>query len=265
MMPLLVRVELVKLRTVRVTYGLLLTVAALTGLFAVIESSVAGKSSGTYAVASLTTAAGQETVTTLTSWSMILAAVLGLIVASGEFRHGSATLTYLATPDRKRVLLAKLLAGAFGGAIFGLVAAAVSTGLGLAFTAAHGDSIVLGAVALLGHAAGAMLGAALMAMIGVGLGSLMRSQLVGIIAIFIWALVVESLIGGLLTSARPYLPYTASTTLAGIKLGGAAFGPAHNVGGGAVLPFAATAILLVGVAVFVSAIAAQTTMRRDVA
>jgi ABC-2 type transport system permease protein len=264
-MTLLVRVELLKLRTVRVTYGLILTVAALTGLFAVIESSVAGKTSGTYAVASLTTTAGQATVTTLTSWSMILAAVLGLLVASGEFRHASATLTYLATPDRKRVLLAKLLAAAIVGAIFGLVAAAVSTGLGLAFIAGRGDPIVLGAATMLGHAAGAMVGAALMAMIGVGLGSLFRSQLFGIIAIFIWALVIESLIGGLFTSIRPYLPYTASTTLAGIKLGGAAFGPAHTVKGGSALPFAASAILLVGVCALISVVAVRTTMRRDVA
>ena len=264
-MTLLVRVELVKMRTVRVTYGLVLTVAALTGLFAVIESSVAGKTSGTYAVASLTTAAGQATVTTLTSWSMILAAVLGLIVASGEFRHTSATLTYLATPDRKRVLLAKLLAASFVGAIFGLVAAAVSTGLGLAFTAGHGDPIKLVAATMFGHVAGAMLGAALMAMTGVGLGSLIRSQLVGIIAIFIWALVVESVIGGLFTSVRPFLPYTASTALAGIKLGGAAFGPAHSVKGGSALPFAATAMLLVGVAALISVVATFTTMRRDVA
>jgi ABC-2 type transport system permease protein len=264
-MTLLIRVELVKLRTVRVTYGLVLTVAVLTGLFAVIESSVAGKTSGTYAVASLTSGAGQATVTTLTSWSMILAAVLGLIIASGEFRHASATLTYLATPDRKRVLLAKLLAAAFVGAIFGLVAAAVSTGLGLAFIAGRGNSVVLGVATMLGHAGGAMLGAALMAMIGVGLGSLFRSQLVGIIAIFIWALVVESVIGGLFTSIRPYLPYTASTTLAGIKLGGAAFGPAHTVKGGSGLPFAASAILLVGVAALITFVASRTTMRRDVA
>jgi ABC-2 type transport system permease protein len=264
-MTLLVRVELVKLRTVRFTYGLVLTVAALTALFAVIESSVAGNTSGTYAVASLTTAAGQATVTTLTSWSMILAAVLGLVVASGEFRHASATLTYLATPDRKRVLLAKLLAAAVIGAIFGLVAAAVSTSLGLAFTAGRGDPIVLGAATMLGHGAGAMLGAALMAMIGVGLGSLIRSQLVGIIAIFIWALVIESVIGGLFTSIRPYLPYTASTTLAGIKLGGAAFGPAHTVKGGSALPFAAAAILLIAVAALISLAAASTTMRHDIA
>jgi len=265
-MTLLVRVELEKLRTVRVTYGLILTVAALTGLFAVIEASIAGNNtSGTYAIASLSTAAGQATVTTLTSWSMILAAVLGLIVASGEFRNTSATLTYLATPDRNRVLLAKLLAAASVGAIFGLVAAGVSTGLGLAFTAGHGDPIVLGAATMLGHAAGAMLGAALMAMIGVGLGSLIRSQLVGISAIFIWALVIESIIGGLFTSIRSYLPYTASTTLAGIKLGGAAFGPAHSIKGGSALPFLATAILLVGIAALVSVVAARTTLRRDIA
>jgi ABC-2 type transport system permease protein len=263
-MTLLVRVELLKLRTVRVTYGLLLTVAALTGLFAVIESSVAGKT-GTYAVASLTTAQGQTTVTTLVSWSMILAAVLGLIVASGEFRHASATLTYLATPDRKRVLFAKLSAAALVGAVFGLVAAAVSGGLGLAFIAGRGDPIVLGAAPMLGHAAGAMLGAALMAMIGVGVGSLIRSQLVGIIAIFIWALVVESVIGGLFTSIRPYLPYTASTTLAGTKLGGAAFGPAHTVKGGSALPFTASAILLLGVTALICVFAARTTVRRDVA
>jgi hypothetical protein len=264
-MTLLIRVELLKLRTVRVTYGLILTVAALTALFAVIESSVAGKISGTYAVASLTTVAGQSTVTTLTSWSMILAAVLGILVASGEFRHSSATLTYLATPDRTRVLLAKMPAAALIGAVFGLVAAAISTGLGLAFTAGRGDAIAVGTSAMLGHAAGAMLGAALLAMIGVGLGSLIRSQLAGIIAIFIWALVIESLIGGLFTSIRPYLPYTAATTLAGIKLGGAAFGPAHSVTSGSPLPFAAAAGLLIGVAALVSVVAARTTMQRDIA
>src|ERR1019366_5926385 len=148
--------------------------------------------------------------------------------------------------------------------IFGLVAAAVSTGLGLAFIAGHGDSMMLGAATMFGHAAGAMLGAALLAMIGVGLGSLIRSQLVGIIAIFVWALVVESVIGGLFTSVRPFLPYTASTALAGIRLGGAAFGPAHSVKGGSALPFAAAAMLLVGVAALISVVATFTTMRRDV-
>ena len=75
---------------------------------------------------------------------------------------------------------------------------------------------------------------------------------------------IESLIGGLFTSIRPYLPYTAATTLAGIKLGGAAFGPAHTVTSGSPLPFAAAAGLLIGVAALVSLAAASTTMQRDI-
>ena len=64
---------------------------------------------------------------------MILAAVLGVIVASGEFRHTSATLTYLATPDRRRVLGAKAVAGAGAGAA---LLAAVGVGIGSLIRAA---------------------------------------------------------------------------------------------------------------------------------
>ena len=93
---------------------------------------------------------------------------------------------------------------------------------------------------------------------------MLRSQLAGVITVFVWALVIESIIGGLFTSIRPYLPYTAATTLAGIKLGGAAFGPAHNVAGGGPLPFAAAAALVLGIAALLDTIASRTTLRQDV-
>ena len=48
--------------------------------------------------------------------------MLGVTISSGEFRHQTATLTYLATPNRTRVLAAKAVAAAAGGAVFGLVA-----------------------------------------------------------------------------------------------------------------------------------------------
>jgi hypothetical protein len=73
-----------------------------------------------------------------------------------------------------------------------------------------------------------------------------------------------AVLGGLFTTIRPYLPYTAATTLAGIKLGGAAFGPAHGVPGGSPLPFAAAAGLIAAVAVLISAVATRTTVRRDI-
>lgn len=261
-MTRLVRLEWLKLRTMRVGFGLLATSAALTALFASLEASRAGN--GQSGVAALYTASGLGTVTTVTGWSMIFAAVLGVIVTSGEYRHYTATLTYLGTPKRERVLAAKTLTAAGAGAIFGLVSGLVATGVGLVFVAAHGYHVTLGTGTLVAHIAGAAVGAALFGAIGAGVGALLRSQLAGAITVFVWALVVESIIGGLFTSIRPYLPYTAATTLAGIKLGGAAFGPAHDVAGGGPLPFVAAAALVLGVAALLDAIAARTTLRQDV-
>jgi ABC-type transport system involved in multi-copper enzyme maturation permease subunit len=258
----LVRIEWLKLRTMRVGFGLLATSAALTALFASLEASRAGNAQS--GVAPLFTASGLATVTTVTGWSMIFAAVLGVIVTSGEHRHYTATLTYLATPNRRRVLVAKTLTAAGAGSIFGLISGLIATGVGLIFVAGHGYHVTLGSGTLVAHIFGAAIGAALFGAIGAGIGALLRSQLAGVITVFVWALVIESIIGGLFTSIRPYLPYTAATTLAGIKLGGAAFGPAHGVAGGRPLPFVAAAALVLGVAALLDAIATRTALRRDV-
>jgi ABC-2 type transport system permease protein len=261
-MTRLIRAELLKLRTARVNYGLLVTAAALTALFATLEAVRAGNA--TSGVAPVSTASGLTTVTTVTGFSMLLAAVLGVITSSGEFRHNTATFTYLATPDRARVLVAKAVAAACGGAIFGLVSSIIATGVGLAFVAGQGGHVALGAGTVAGHAAGAVLAAALLASVGVGIGSLVRSQLAGVIGVLVWGMVVESVIGGLFTSVRPYLPYTAATTMAGAQLGGAAFGPAHDLSGGGPLPFVGAALLMAGVSAALALVASRTTVPRDV-
>lgn len=258
----LIKAELLKLRTTRIGYGLLLTAATLSALFASLGAARAGN--GRSNVPPLSTAGGLGTVTTVTGFAMLLAGVLGVVIASGEFRHATATLTYLATPARGRVLAAKAVAAALAGAVFGLVAGVIATGTGLAFAAGRGDRIALGAGALAGHAAGAVAGSALLAALGVGLGSLIRSQLAAVIDVIAWGIVIESIIGGLFTSVRPYLPYTAATTLGGTRLGNAAFGPAHGLAGTGPLPFAVTAALLAALAVVVSLTAARTTVRHDI-
>jgi ABC-2 type transport system permease protein len=259
----LIRAELLKLGTIRLTYGLLTVAAALTALFATLEASRAG--SPDTGVAAISTASGLSTVTTVTGFAMLFAAVLGAIVTSGELRHGSATLTYQATPRRERVLVAKVSVSAGAGAIFGLVAGAIATGIGLAFAAGDHAPVALSTTSLLRHIAGAVCGAALLAALGAGLGSLVRSQLAAVIGIFVWGIVIESILGGLFTSVRPYLPYTAATTLAGVKLGNAAFGPAHGAPGVAgPLPFLAALALLAVLAAAVSMLAARTTVQHDI-
>jgi ABC-2 type transport system permease protein len=258
----LIRTELLKLRTMRLTYGLLAVAAALSALFALLENNRAGKAQA--GVPSLSTAAGLDTVTTVTGFAMLFAAVLGAIAATGEFRHATATLTYLATPRRSRVLAAKAVAAAAAGALFGLAAGLIATGVGLIFASARGDHVALSAGTLAGHIGGATVGAAVLAALGAALGSLVRSQLAAVIGIFVWAIVIESVIGGLYTSVRPYLPYTVATTLAGARLGNAAFGPAHGLSGGGPLPFIAGLALLAGLTAAVSLAATRLTLPRDI-
>jgi ABC-2 type transport system permease protein len=258
----LIRVEMLKLRVTRLSYGLLATGAGLTALFAVLEADRAGTGKG--GVAPLDTVSGFNSVITGGVWAMLLAGVLGVTVTSGEFRHSTATQTYLAAPARGRVQAAKALAAALAGAVFGAAGYAASLVTGLAFVAAKGYTVPVGDAALARYGAGSVLGAALMAAVGAGLGALLRSQLAAVIAVFVWSVVIESLLGGLFPGIRPYLPYTAAATLAGTPLGGAAFGPAHGVTGSSPLPFAASAALVAAVATVLSVAAARTTLRQDI-
>ena len=116
-MSLLARVELFKLATVRASYSLWAATVGLTIMFGAIEASRAGEP--TSAVASLAAASGQSTVTTLTGWSLLFAAVLGVMVASGDTATQRRARPYLATPDRRRVLAAKAVAAALAGSLLG--------------------------------------------------------------------------------------------------------------------------------------------------
>jgi ABC-2 type transport system permease protein len=247
------RCELLKLRTARLPWGLFGIGVALAGVHAVLFDSNAG-GTGHTAIDSLATQAGQSQAITIPGEMLLFATVLGVIVASGEFRHGTATNTYLATPNRVRVLGAKAVAAATVGAVLGLASAALTTAIGLSFTAAGGHNVLLSTATIIRYTAGATIAAALLAAAGVGLGSLVRSQVAAIIVVFVWGFVIEQTIGGLYDAAQRYLPYTAAASLAGAKL----------EGGTTALPFAAAVIFVAAVAAFISLIAARTTVNADV-
>jgi ABC-2 type transport system permease protein len=250
----LVRIELVKLRTTRLPFGLLGAAAGLTALITVLEAARAG-SGRRRAIAPLYTAHGLTQVITSTDFATIMALIFGVIVATGEFRHSTATTTYLGVPRRGRVLAAKAVAAAIGGAIFGAVASAITTGIGLAFVSGKGYSITLSGATMARYGLGAVLGCALLAATGVGIGTLIRGQVGAIVTVFAWGFIVEQIVGGLYNSAQPYLPYTAARTLGGTSLDN----------GTAALPFAAAAALVAGFAILASVIAARTTLWRDIA
>jgi ABC-2 type transport system permease protein len=250
----MIRAELFKIRTTRACYGLLAIGVGLTALITVILSSRAGSSS---LVPALNTAEGQRDIVTNTGFALLVAAVSGAIVSSGEFRHKTITDTYLDQPGRVRVMLAKVVAAGIGGAVTGAAAAAVATGVGL--LSAKGPVLLTGAD-FVRYAAGAVVGAALLAGIGCVAGSLIRGQVGAVIAVFIWCLAVEQILGGLSKSAARFLPLLGASTMAGAD-SRAAMPPLPD--GIRPLPFVAVAGVLAAILVVLAAATART-LDRDV-
>jgi ABC-2 type transport system permease protein len=253
------RTELLKLRTTRLAAGLLALAAGLTTLVVVIESARAG--TGDLNIPALSSAAGLRAIITNTGFAMLVAAVLGVTVATGEFRHRTATDTYLDQPNRTRILAAKLLAAAGVGVLFGLVASVIATTVGLAVAAAKGYQIAISAAAIAGYLAGAVLACGLLAAVGVGIGSLVRGQLVALIAVFVWAMAVEQIVGGLVPEVGRFLPFLAATTLGGAN--SSASMPPIPPDLQPLAP-AAIVVLLTGLALLLGAIATRTTLHRDI-
>ena len=187
--------------------------------------------------------------------------LLGVVIASGEFRLKTATDTYLDQPDRSRVLAAKAIAAAAAGTVLGAAAAATATGIALGFAASRGYPLALPGPAIAGYAGGTVIGSALLAAAGAGTGSLIRQQTSAIVAVVAWGLVIELVVGATVTALGRFLPYTAAAMLAGDTSGG---GMPQIPRGVIALPYPAAIAVLAAVAVALAAVAALTTVGRDV-
>jgi ABC-type transport system involved in multi-copper enzyme maturation permease subunit len=246
----LVRAELIKLSTTSLVPVVVVAGALLTAAIVALMASQEG-GTGHMAPPPLGTAAGLTQLITAGDLGLILAMVLGAIIASGEYKT-TATATFLAAPRRSHVLLAKLAVAAGAGALVAVVAASVATAVGLVWVAVEGYGVAVPAATMVRYAAGAALAGALLAMLGTGLGTLVRRQVVIVVGILIWRLILEEIICGLLSSVDRYQIGDASAALSGQ--------PIDNP-----LPWWAAAGLLAGVAAVVAIIASRTTLRRDIA
>jgi ABC-2 type transport system permease protein len=254
------RAELLKLRTTRLVAGMTGLAVALTALIGVLEAVTAGIGKG-MAIPSLATAGGLRDNLASTGFALLVAALLGVVITSGEFRLKTATDTYLDQPGRSRVLAAKAIAAAAAGAVLGIAAAATATGIAVGFAASRGYPLALSDLAIARYAGGAVIGSALLAAAGAGTGSLIRQQTGAIIAVVAWGLVIELVVGATVTTAGRFLPYTAAAMLAGDTNGG---GMPQIPRGVSALPYPVAIAVLAAIAVAVAVAAALTTVRHDV-
>ncbi len=99
--------ELLKLRTIRTSYLLLLGSAAISAIAA---AGFVGSGNVDRGDQDPALALGQGA-----SFGTLFVAVLGILIVTNEYRHGPIMTTFLSEPRRVRVLLAKLAAAAIVG------------------------------------------------------------------------------------------------------------------------------------------------------
>ena len=236
----LVRNEFAKLATVRGTW-LLVAVQQ-----AVIVAGVSG----------LAVAAGAPTAIPLVAHagvaSAILTLVLGITAVAGEYRHRTITDTYLATPRRGRVVVAKLVAYTIAGVGLGVISAGnglLTTG---AWLASDGTRLDLTDASMWRVVAGIVALNAAYAAIGVSLGALVRNITVTVVVALTWIALVETTVANLLGDLGRWLPNRAGMALNAMPAAGA------------MLPQWTGGLVLAGYAAVFVVAALAITVRRDV-
>ena len=127
----------------------------------------------------------------------LIAVVLGVLGMTGEYRHQTITTTFLASPRRRDVVIAKLAAHSLTGAAMGVLSIAVSVTIAIPWLLANGVDVNADPRALR-VAVGVVVSTALYGSLGVSIGALLRNQTAAAAAVLVWLLAVEGLIGDLL-------------------------------------------------------------------
>jgi ABC-type transport system involved in multi-copper enzyme maturation permease subunit len=239
--------ELLKLRTLRATWGFVLVSFLLAGL------ATAGNIGGAQEQDRLEPDFQFRLVLDAAFPAAVLSLLLGIVLVTNEFRHGTIARTLLAVPRRARLVAIKLVTGA-------------ATGLGLMFV----TFVAIAAVAViwlgvlevgpeLGEAADAggraLTGAILAGVLGAAVGGAVHSQVGALVGALVWMFVVEPLCWVLLglldlDGAAEYLP-------------AASVGGVVDSGGGG-LPFAGSVGMAAAWIVLASVLALLRTNRRDI-
>jgi ABC-2 type transport system permease protein len=247
-MNALIQAELLKLRTTRTFWWSV--AAALAFVPVSIALAITGTGSGV--VTSLDSAKGFRNVLAAASSSSVIVMLIGILLMTNEYRFNTITSTFLITPDRRRVVGAKIAAASLVGLTIALLASLLTLAIALPWlssrhvdVASHGTDI--GLVLLGGIAATVIAG-----MVGVGIGALVTNQTLAVNVTLIWIFVVEAMAIGFAPGTGRWLP------------GGAAGAMSGSSTYSNLLPGWAAAILFIGYGAAFAAAGSRFVLRRDI-
>jgi len=203
------RAELLKIRSTRTTVGLVVGMVGLILLFSLLTGLLTK-------APNLVTTEDQRGLLLVGAYAGVFSALAGIMLVTSEYRYGTIKPTFLFTPRRSRVVVAKVAAGVLAGLAFGIVGTALGFGIGYACLAGRGIDYALNdrQTALL--LVGTVVGTAIWGGIGVGLGAILRSQVAAIIGVLAWAFVAENLLFAFLPGIGRFGPTHAENALIGV-------------------------------------------------
>jgi len=218
----LVRSELRKVTSTRLWWALLLGALVFSAIQSVASAVVAGMEPGAGAptMPGLDTAEAVRSVypSAMFSGTYIFALVLGITGMTGEYRYQTITSTFLVSPRRSRVVVAKILAHFGMGlvyAVLGLLVVLVAGGVTMTI---RGYGLRLDAERLWVTMGLAVLAVAIWTVLGIGVGTLVRNQVAAVVAGVMVTFLIEPLMTFLLAAADldslvKWLPTNASSAL----------------------------------------------------
>ena len=201
----LVRAELVKLSTTRLFLWLGLLIVALSGFVTTITILSTDE-------LSLATLNQQRSLAQFAAVGAIIALIVGIVLAAGEYAHGTIAHTFLVSPVRPRVVAAKLIAGAIVGVLVTGFAELVTWTIAAAWISGRSVPFLLDSRPVLDTCFGILGAGALAAVLGVGLGAVLRRQTAAIVIALVWLLVGEPVLS--IAGIQEYAPGHAFAAVA---------------------------------------------------
>jgi ABC-2 type transport system permease protein len=198
--------ELRKMRSTRTNLGLLAGMIALILLSVILTGFLTKKSE-------LVGLENQFALLSAGTSAALFAALIGVMAITSEFRHGTIRPTFVVTPQRSRVITAKVLASLLMGVLFGLAAIGLSFGIGYAILAGRGIPLALSTTDVVWLVLGTPVLTAAWAALGVGLGAIVRNQVFAVIGLILWAMIIDNLLRSLVPSIGGYTPSGASAAI----------------------------------------------------
>jgi ABC-2 type transport system permease protein len=211
-----IRAELLKLHTVRMFWW---TVAA-TVAFVPVSVLLAITNAGNRRAVNLDSTDAFRNVIASASSGGVLMIIIGIFILAGEFRFNTITSTFLTTPDRRRVIGAKLTAAFLVGIAVAVANATLTLAIALPWLSTrHVDlSSHIGDIVVV--LAGATASTAISGLVGVGIGALLTNQTLAITVTLVWLFVLETMLTSFASDFGKWLPGAAASAMSGVTRAG---------------------------------------------